>query len=88
MFFYSALFVGSVIVALIVLKLINGVVSAGKGAYGAMLSSSKHSTNTHSEDLPYSSLINDAAGRTFRVKPRRSQKRTNLREPAGKPWGW
>ena len=88
MFFYSALFVGSVIVALIVLKLINAVLSAGKGAYGAMLSSSKNSTNTHSEDFPYSSAINDAAGRTYRVKRKRSQKRTNLREAAGKPWGW
>ena len=83
MFAYTALFVGSVIVALIVLRLFNAVLNAGRGAYRAMLPGSKHSVFDKNDDVSYSSRINDAGRRKHSFK----RKGAGLRA-AGKPWGW
>lgn len=91
MFFYTALFVASVITALIVLYLYNALMDVGKAVYKAMLPSSKDNLSRHIDDTPYHATINDTptpwgwdanAGRGNPAKAVPASPNDDT------PWGW
>lgn len=61
MFFYTALFVASVIAALITLYLFNVLKDAGKAVYRAFLPSSKDNLSRHIDDVPFHATIKDTS---------------------------
>ena len=59
MFFYTALFVASVIAAIVILYLYNALKDVGTAVYRAFLPSSKDNLARHINDTPYHATIND-----------------------------
>jgi len=91
MFFYTALFVASVITALVVLYLYKAVVSAGKAVYSMILPSAK---NNRSSEIPTEQLatsINETLT-PWGWKDRSAVVKTTSKHPevtSGQtPWGW
>jgi len=92
MFFYTALFVASVIAALIILYLFNALKNVGQAVYRAFLPSSKDNLARHIDDAPYHATINDtptpwgwngqAAPVVNPVKPVPASPNDDA------PWGW
>ena len=91
MFFYALLFIASVIVALVILKLYNSIVSVGKTVYTAFLPSSKDGITDHFEGVPLTTTINETRtpwgwkdhstpSTLTQTHPAATEKQT--------PWGW
>lgn len=93
MFFYTSLFVASVIVALVVVWLFNAIMDVGKQVYRAMLPSSKDNLTSHVHDVPLNTTINDTPtpwGWKSHETPRNAAK-THAATPIpakSTPWGW
>ncbi len=91
MLFYSLLFVGSVIAAILVLYLYNAVVRIGKSIYKARLPDSKENLTSHLDGARYSTAVNDAKtpwGWESHTSPQTTA-RTHPASPNRQaPWGW
>jgi hypothetical protein len=91
MFFYTMLFLASVVVALVVLWLYNSIVSIGKTVYTAILPSTKDDITDHLEGVQLNTTINktrtpwgwkdsSTPAALARTHPAEVDKQT--------PWGW
>lgn len=92
MFFYSALFVASVIAALVILWVYNAVIEAGKVVYRAILPSSKRKATEHlDKEQRLATTINDTPtpwGWESGATPAR-EAHTHPALPSKQiPWGW
>ncbi len=92
MFFYSALIVASVIVALVVLWLGHAIADAGKVLYQSILPSSKSSTTRHlDKERRVASSINGTPtpwGWKSGATPAREAHAHPARPSKQAPWGW
>ena len=92
MFFYTALFIASVIGALIILFLYNSMISAGKAVYRAILPGSKDNIAAHINETPYHATINDTPtpwGWDGQAAPANPVKTVVPAPPNDNtPWGW
>ena len=91
MFFYTALFIASVITALIILFLYNALMDVGKAVYRAILPSSKDNLARHIDDTPYHATINDTPtpwGWDGQVAPAKRVKTVPVSPNDNTPWGW
>lgn len=92
MFFYTSLFVASLIVALIVLWLYHAIADVGKAVYRAMLPSSKDNPTDHLErDTVLRTTINDTPtpwGWGEHAKPSQAARATRIAPSESVPWGW
>ena len=91
MFFYTSLFVASVIVALVILWLYNSIVEAGKVVYRAFLPSSKTSTTSHLDNQTVAPTVNDTPtpwGWKVGSKPATLARAHPARPVENAPWGW
>jgi hypothetical protein len=59
MFFYTALFVASLIAAFIIIWLYRSIADAGKAVYQAMLPSSRNAATSHLENQTVRTSVND-----------------------------
>ena len=91
MFFYTALFVASLIAAFIIIWLYRSIADAGKAVYQAMLPSSKHTATSHLESEIVRTSVNDTPtpwGWKSHETPANLAK-THAALPTEKsPWGW
>jgi hypothetical protein len=92
MFFYTSLFIASVIVALVILWLYNAIVDAGKVVYEAFLPSSKTSTTSHlDKQQTVATTVNDTPtpwGWKAASKPSTEARTHPARPIENAPWGW
>ncbi|MDH4018445.1 MAG: hypothetical protein OEU84_02495 [Xanthomonadales bacterium] len=91
MFFYTALFVASVIASLIILYLYNSLKDVGKAVYRAFLPSSKEKLARQIQDAPYHSTINDTPtpwGWDGHASPVKQVKTASPSPSDNAPWGW
>lgn len=91
MFFYTALFVASVIAALIILYLYNSLKEVGKAVYRAFLPSSKDNLARQIHDTPYHATINDTPtpwGWDDHATPVKRVKTAPPSPSDNTPWGW
>ena len=91
MFFYTALFIASVITALIILYLYNALMDVGKAVYRAILPSSKDNLARHIDDTPYHVTINDTPtpwGWDSQAAPANRVKTVPASPNDNTPWGW
>jgi hypothetical protein len=92
MFFYTALIVASVIVALIILWLFNAIADAGKVVYSAILPSSKTNANQHLDKAVHvASTINSTRtpwGWKSGATPAREAHANPAKPSKQAPWGW
>jgi len=91
MFFYTALFVASVIAAFVIIWLYRSIADAGKAVYQAMLPSSKHAATSHLESQTMRTTVNGTPtpwGWKSHETPANLAK-THAALPTEKtPWGW
>ena len=91
MFFYTALFVASLIAAFIIIWLYRSIADAGKAVYQAMLPSSRHAATSHLESLTVRTSVNETPtpwGWKSHETPTNLAK-THAALPTEKsPWGW
>jgi len=93
MFFYTALLIACVIIALVILYLYNSIVEVGRTIYRAFLPSARTNFRTQPQDKNLATTINDTLtpwgwnGREDRGMREAKPKRTNLKT-SRKPWGW
>ena len=94
MFFYTTLFIASLIVALVIVWLYNAVADVAKQVYRAMLPSAKNNLTDHVKDVPMRTSINDTPtpwGWNGHGTPKHAAK-THAAKPempsAATPWGW
>jgi hypothetical protein len=91
MFFYALLFLASVVVALVILRMYNLIVSIGKTVYTAFLPSTKNGITNHLEGVPLTTTINETRtpwgwkdhstpSTLARTHPATAEKQA--------PWGW
>lgn len=61
MFFYTSLFIASILVALVLIKLYRAISDAGKAVYQAILPSSKlkHDPTSHLDKVELNTTVND-----------------------------
>lgn len=91
MFFYTSLFVASVIVALVIIWLYNSIVEAGKVVYHAFLPSSKTNTTSHLDNKTVAPTVNDTPtpwGWRAGSKPATEARAHPARPAENAPWGW
>jgi hypothetical protein len=93
MFFYSALFVASVIVAFIILYLYNALADIGRAVYQAILPSSKDNLAGHLDNQRVRTTVNETKtpwGWESQASPSKLAKiHPALPVPADNtPWGW
>lgn len=91
MFFYTSLFIASVIVALIILYLYNALMEVGKAVYRAILPSSKDNLTKHIDETRYNSTINDTPtpwGWQPHATPASAAKTVPAMPSDNTPWGW
>jgi hypothetical protein len=91
MFFYTALFVASLIAAFIIIWLYRSIADAGKAVYQAMLPSSRNAATSHLENQTVRTSVNDTPtpwGWKNHQTPAHLAK-THAALPTEKsPWGW
>jgi len=91
MFFYTALFVASVVAAIVIIWLYRSIADAGKAVYQAMLPSSKHAATSHLESQTMRTTVNGTPtpwGWKSHETPANLAK-THAALPTEKsPWGW
>jgi hypothetical protein len=93
MFFYVALLIACVIIALVILYLYNSLVEVGRTIYRAFLPSAKTNFTTQPQDKNLATTINDTPtpwgwdSQAYSVTRKAKPKRANLKT-TGKPWGW
>lgn len=91
MFFYTSLFVASLIVALVILWLYNAVADVGKQVYRAILPSSKSNVTEHVQDIPLNTTINETPtpwGWKSHETPATVAKTRAAKPSKATPWGW
>jgi len=91
MFFYTFLFIASVIVALVILRLYNAIVGVGRDVYEAILPSSKDSPTDHLEGVKLNTTINDTPtpwGWKSHSTPSNLARTHPARPSEQTPWGW
>ena len=91
MFFYTALFIASVITAFVVLYLYNALKEVGTAVYRAFLPSSKDNLARHIDDTPYHATINDTPtpwGWDEQAAPEKRVKAVPASPNDDTPWGW
>ena len=91
MFFYTSLFVASLIVALIVLWLYHAIADVGKAVYRAILPSSKDSPTAHLEHETVRATVNDTRtpwGWGGKAKPSQEARTAAIAPADSAPWGW
>ena len=91
MFFYTALFVASVIAAFVILYLYNALKEVGTAVYRAFLPSSKDNLARHIDDTPYHATINDTPtpwGWDEQAAPEKRVKAVPASPNDDTPWGW
>jgi len=92
MFFYTSLFVASLIVALIVLWLYHAIADVGKAVYRAILPSSKENPADHlARDTVLRTTINDTPtpwGWGDHDKPAQAARTARIAPSESVPWGW
>jgi hypothetical protein len=93
MFFYVALLIACVIIALVILYLYNSLVDVGRTIYRAFLPSARTNFTTQPQAKNLATTINDTRtpwgwdGQADRVMRKANPKRMNL-NTTSKPWGW
>jgi hypothetical protein len=91
MFFYTSLFVASVLVALVILYLFNALRDAGKAVYKAFLPSSKNNLSARSPDEALSTTVNETltpwgwSNEASQTKTARTNRALSSKQT---PWGW
>jgi len=91
MFFYTSLFIASVIAALVILYLYNAVADVGRAVYRAMLPSSKEKLARQIDEPKFSTSINDTPtpwGWGSHATPEKAAQTHPASSPNGTPWGW
>jgi hypothetical protein len=91
MFFYTFLFIASVIAALVILRLYHAVVSVGKDVCSAILPSAKDSPTNHLEGVRLQTTINDTPtpwGWKEHSTPSNLARTHPARPSERAPWGW
>lgn len=92
MFFYTSLFIASLIVALIALWLYNALVDIGKVVYQAILPSSKGNPTDHLKpEVVLRTTINDVPtpwGWGEHSKPSQAARTAKIAPSDSVPWGW
>jgi len=91
MFFYTSLFIASVVAALVILYLYNAIADAGRAVYRAMLPSSKERLARQIDVPKYSTSINDTPtpwGWGNHATPEKAAQTHPASSPNGTPWGW
>jgi len=92
MFFYTSLFVASLIVALVVLWLYHAIADVGKAVYRAILPSSKGNPADHLEaETVLRTTINDTPtpwGWGDHAKPSQAARTAKIAPSDSVPWGW
>lgn len=91
MFFYTSLFVASIIVAVVILYLYNAVVDVGRTVYKALLPSSKDNLTAHIPEEALSTTINETltpwgwSDESSQAKVGRTNRSLSSKQT---PWGW
>jgi len=92
MFFYTSLFVASLIVALVVLWLYHALADVGKAVYRAILPSSKDNPADHlNRESVLRTTINDTPtpwGWGEHAKPSQAARTSRIAPSESVPWGW
>jgi len=91
MFFYTSLFVASLVVALVVVWLYNAVADVATQIYRAFLPSSKNNTTKYVRDVPLHTTINDTPipwGWGSHETPKTVAKTHAAIPSKESPWGW
>ena len=91
MFFYTSIFIASLIVALIVLWLGHAIVDAGKVVYQTILPSSKGGPTDHLKQENYRTTVNDVPtpwGWGDHAKPAQAARTIAIAKANTAPWGW
>lgn len=91
MLFYTALFIASLIVALILLWIFHALADVGKAVYRAMLPSSKDNPTAHLEAETVRASVNDTPtpwGWGEHSKPAQAARTTAAASADTVPWGW
>jgi hypothetical protein len=92
MFFYTSLFIASLIVALVVLWLYHALADVGKAVYRAILPSSKGNSTDHLTSEAYRrTTINDTPtpwGWGEHAKPSQAARTAKIAPSDSAPWGW
>lgn len=91
MFFYTSLFVASLIVALILVWLYRAILGAGKAVYRAILPSSKSNPTDHRKRQAVRTTVNDAVtpwGWGEHVKLSQAARTAAIAPSNAIPWGW
>jgi len=91
MFFYTTLFIASLIVALVVLWLYHAIVDVGKVVYQAILPSSKGRSTAHLEHETIYTTVNETPtpwGWGEHSKPSQAARTAKIAQADSVPWGW
>ena len=94
MFFYTALFVASVIAAIVILYLYNALKDVGTAVYRSFLPSSKENLARRINDTPYHATINDTPtpwgwdGQTAAAEKNPLKTVVPASPNDDTPWGW
>ena len=91
MFFYTSLFIASLIVALVIVWLYNSVADVAKQVYKAILPSSKNNYTGQARDVPLHTTINDTPtpwGWNSHETPKTVAKTHAALPSQATPWGW
>ena len=91
MFFYTALFVASLIAAFIIIWLYRSIADAGKAVYQAMLPSSRNAATSHLDGLSVNTSVNDTPtpwGWKSHQTPANLAKKHAALPTEKSPWGW
>lgn len=91
MFFYTSLFVASIIVAVVVLYLYNAVVDVGRTVYKTLLPSSKDKLTAHIPEEALSTTINETLtpwGWSTESSQAKVGRTNRALSPKQTPWGW
>ena len=91
MFFYTSLFVASLIVALVIVWLFNAMKNAGKAVYSAILPSSKNNPASHVKERVLLTTVNDTPtpwGWKSSDTPRNMARRHAAQSSERTSWGW
>lgn len=91
MFFYTSLFVASVLVALVTLFLFNALRDAGKAVYRAFLPSSKNDLSARAPDEVLSTTVNETPtpwGWSNKASQAKTERKNRVFSSKQTPWGW
>jgi len=91
MFFYTSLFVATLILAAVVLWLYRALVGAGEAVYQAILPSSKSTPTDHLAREAVRTTVNDTPtpwGWGEHAKPSHAAKTAKIAKADTVPWGW